>query len=96
MAKGFVYLVVIMQWASRAVLAWRLSNTLGADFCVEVLEEALAPHGRPAREWAGHARRRASQSRYRDSDDLCRRWHSVVVPCEYHPQAGDYFPGIYR
>jgi transposase InsO family protein len=47
MAKGFVYLVVIMDWASRAVLAWRLSNTLGADFCVEVLEEALARHGRP-------------------------------------------------
>jgi putative transposase len=34
MAKGFVYLVVVMDWVSRAVLAWRLSNTLGADFCV--------------------------------------------------------------
>jgi putative transposase len=41
MAKGFVYLVVIMDWVSRAVLAWRLSNTLDADFCVEALEEAL-------------------------------------------------------
>jgi transposase InsO family protein len=38
MAKGFLYLVVVMDWASRAVLAWRLSNTLGADFCVEALE----------------------------------------------------------
>jgi len=47
MAKGFLYLVVIMDWASRAVLAWRLSNTLGAEFCVEALEEALARHGRP-------------------------------------------------
>jgi transposase InsO family protein len=47
MAKGFVYLVVIMDWHSRAVLAWRLSNTLGADFCVEALEEALARFGRP-------------------------------------------------
>jgi putative transposase len=47
MAKGFLYLVVIMDWASRAVLAWRLSNTLGADFCVEALEEALARYGRP-------------------------------------------------
>src|SRR5262249_8468076 len=37
MAKGFLYLVVIMDWASRAVLTWRLSNTLGADFCVEAL-----------------------------------------------------------
>ena len=47
MAKGFLYLVVIMDWVSRAVLAWRLSNTLGAEFCVEALEEALARHGRP-------------------------------------------------
>jgi len=47
MAKGFLYLVVIMDWASRAVLAWRLSNTLGADFCVEALEEALVWYGRP-------------------------------------------------
>src|SRR5580704_11053660 len=42
MAKGFLYLVVIMDWVSRALLAWRLSNTLGADFCVEAVEEALA------------------------------------------------------
>jgi putative transposase len=41
MAKGFLYLVVIMDWASRAVLA------LGADFCLEALEEALARYGRP-------------------------------------------------
>src|SRR5208337_3371143 len=47
MAKGFLYLVVIMDWHSRAVLAWRLSNTLGADFCVEALEEALGWFGRP-------------------------------------------------
>lgn len=47
MAKGFLYLVVIMDWASRAVLTWRLSNTLGADFCVEALEEAFARHDRP-------------------------------------------------
>jgi hypothetical protein len=47
MAKGFVYLVVIMDWVSRAVLAWRLSNTLDADFCVEALEEALSRYGRP-------------------------------------------------
>jgi putative transposase len=47
MAKGFLYLVVIMDWVSRAVLAWRLSNTLGAELCVEALEEALARHGRP-------------------------------------------------
>ena len=47
MAKGFLYLVVIMDWVSRAVLSWRLSNTLGAEFCVEALEEALVRHGQP-------------------------------------------------
>ena len=47
MARGFIYLVVIMDWVSRAVLAWRLSNTLGAEFCVEALEEALAQYGKP-------------------------------------------------
>ena len=47
MARGFLYLVAIMDWHSRAVLAWQLSNTLGADFCVEALEEALACFGRP-------------------------------------------------
>ncbi len=45
-AKGFLYLVVIIDWYSRYVLAWRLSNTLDAGFCVEALEEALRK-GRP-------------------------------------------------
>jgi putative transposase len=47
MARGFLYLVAIMDWASRAVLAWRLSNTMDAAFCVEALEEALARYGPP-------------------------------------------------
>jgi putative transposase len=47
MARGFLYLVAIMDWHSRAVLAWQLSNTLGADFCVEALEEAVARYGKP-------------------------------------------------
>jgi len=41
MARGFLYLVAIIDWYSRYVLSWRLSNTLEADFCVEALEEAL-------------------------------------------------------
>jgi putative transposase len=41
MAHGFMYLVAIMDWYSRYVLAWRLSNTLDADFCIDALEEAL-------------------------------------------------------
>jgi putative transposase len=44
MARGFLYLVAIMDWHSRAVLAWQLSNTLSADFCVDA---ALARFGRP-------------------------------------------------
>ncbi len=47
MARGFCYLVAIMDWASRKVLAWRLSNTLDASFCVEALEEALTRYGAP-------------------------------------------------
>jgi len=47
MARGFCYLVAIMDWASRKVLAWRLSNTLDASFCVEALREALARYGTP-------------------------------------------------
>jgi putative transposase len=47
MARGFLYLVAIIDWASRAVLAWRLSNTIDSGFCVAALEEALLQHGKP-------------------------------------------------
>jgi len=47
MAHGFLYLMAILDIASRKVLAWRLSNTLTPDFCVEALEEALAKFGKP-------------------------------------------------
>jgi len=47
MARGFCYLVAIMDWASREVLAWRVSNTLDASFCVEALQEALTRYGTP-------------------------------------------------
>ncbi len=45
--RGFLYLVAVMDWATRRVLAWRLSNTLDARFCVEALTEALERYGRP-------------------------------------------------
>jgi putative transposase len=45
--RGFLYLVAVIDWASRAVLSWRLSNTMDASFCVAALEEALARHGKP-------------------------------------------------
>ena len=47
MAKGFVYLVAVMDWFSRRVLAWRLSITMETDFCVDALREAMDRHGRP-------------------------------------------------
>lgn len=47
MRRGFLYLVAVMDWATRKVLAWRLSNTMDAGFCVAALEEALARFGRP-------------------------------------------------
>jgi len=71
MARGFLYLVAIIDWYSRYVLSWRLSNTLEADFCIEALEEALTkgkpdifnterPHQALA---TGHRPRYTSQSR---------------------------------
>ena len=47
MARGFVYLCAVMDWFARRILAWRLSNTMEAEFCVEVLEDALARYGKP-------------------------------------------------
>jgi len=45
--RGFLYLVAIIDWASRAVLAWRISNTMDSSFCLAALDDALARYGRP-------------------------------------------------
>jgi putative transposase len=47
MARGFVYLVVVLDWFSRRALSWRISITMETDFCIEAVEEALARHGKP-------------------------------------------------
>jgi putative transposase len=47
MARGHVYLAVVLDWFSRRVLSWRVSITMEAAFCIETLEDALARHGRP-------------------------------------------------
>jgi putative transposase len=47
MARGFVYLAAVLDWATRRVLSWRISITMEATFCIEALEEALARHGKP-------------------------------------------------
>ena len=48
MDKGFIYLTVIMDWYSRKILSWRLSNTMDADFCIDAVEEAFDRYGEPA------------------------------------------------
>jgi hypothetical protein len=67
MARGFVYLAVLLDWATRRVLSWRLSITIEAAFCVETLEDALARHGRrtsstPTRARSSPARRSPAYS----------------------------------
>ncbi len=47
MRKGFVYLAAVLDWATRRVLAWRLSNSMTTDFCIEAVEEALRHYGKP-------------------------------------------------
>ncbi len=47
MRRGFMYLVAVMDWSTRKVLSWRVSNTMDVEFCIEALEEALARFGRP-------------------------------------------------
>ena len=47
MRRGFLYLVAVMDWSTRAVLSWRLSNTMDSNFCVQALEEALGRYGKP-------------------------------------------------
>jgi len=47
MRRGFLYLVAVMDWSTRKVLSWRVSNTMDVEFCIEALEEALARYGRP-------------------------------------------------
>jgi len=47
MRKGFLYLVAVMDWHTRKVLSWRLSNTMDAEFCIESLRDALLSYGTP-------------------------------------------------
>lgn len=47
LARGFAYLVAVIDWYSRKVLSWHISNSMDASFCVDCLEDALRHHGRP-------------------------------------------------
>ena len=83
---AFLCLVAVMDWASRAVLSWRLSNTLDAAFCVAALDDALARHGRPeifntdqGSPFTGHDfTGRLDQSGIRIPRDRRRRWMDTV------------------
>jgi len=76
MAHGFLYLMAILDLASRKVLAWRLSNTMSADFCVEALKEALAKFGPPLKA-AGVAISMDGKGRWIDNVFVERLWRSV-------------------
>ena len=70
--NGFLYLVAIMEWATRKVLSWRLLNTLDAGFCVEALEEAIAKYGRPEIKISMDGR-----ARYLDNIFIEQLWRSL-------------------
>ena len=81
-ALGFLYLVAIIDWATRAVLAWRLSNTMDTGFCIAALDEALARHGTPkystpirGRDHQRRLHRQARGCRHRDFDGRTRSFH---------------------
>lgn len=74
MARGWMYLVAIIDWYSRRVLSWRLSNTMETGFCVEALEEALRVHGRPEI----FNTDQGSQFTAKDFTDVLRR-HDVAI-----------------
>jgi transposase InsO family protein len=74
MRRGFLYLVAIMDWASRKVLAWRLSNTMDADFCVAALEEAIGRHGKPGDDESPVSLDEQTSSDRPDWSERCHVW----------------------
>lgn len=75
MRRGFLYLFAIIDWATRRVLAWRLSNTLTTDFCIETVREAIAAHGKP------EIFNTDQGSQFTDGDfvDLIRKEHGIAL-----------------
>jgi putative transposase len=77
--RGFLYLVAVMDWASRAVLSWRASNTVDDSFCVEALEEALAKYGKPEI-FNTDQGRKAREFSPQSKADLSKACHSKEIP----------------
>ena len=80
-----MYLVAIMDWATRKVLSWRLPNTLDASFCVEALEEAIARYGKP------EIMNTDSRGRYLDNIFIERLWRSLKQEAVYLNEITDGF-----
>ena len=82
MRRGFLYLVAIMDWHSRKVLSWRLSNSMEASFCIEALKEALTKYGPPEIMNSDQGSQFTSSDWIQDAD-RCRSeeslWTDVVV-----------------
>ena len=81
MARGFVYFVGVMDWATRRILSWRLSTTLTTDFCVEALEDAISRYGKPevvnTDQSLPPRKRGAASSRVRRSSSSCTATESL-------------------
>jgi putative transposase len=75
MSHGFVYLFAVMDWATRRVLAWRISNTLTTDFCIDAVREAIAKYGCP------EIFNTDQGSQFTDSDfvDLIKKEHGILL-----------------
>ena len=76
--NGFLYLVAIMDWTTRKVLSWRLSNTLDVSFCVEALEESIATYGKPEIKISMEGR-----GRYLNNISIERFWRSLKQEAVY-------------
>jgi len=87
--RGFLYLVAIMDWATRHVLAWRLSNTMDTGFCIEALREAMARHGKPKD--AGVAISMDGRGRCMDNIFIERLWRSLKYEAVYLHEMTDGF-----
>lgn len=89
MAHGFLYLTAIMDWHSRFVLSWRLSNTLYGEFCIEALEEALEREQFTGHLWTDILKEydirisKDGKGRWMDNLFIERLWHSLKYACAY-------------
>ena len=85
MARGFVYLAVVLDWFSRRILAWRLSITMEVSFCVAALEDALAHHGKPAIVNTDQGSQFTGSALSREESDVVPLAHQLLSQERNHP-----------